>query len=109
MTFSGVSISSFVKKTILIQFNNFVVSYIQKMKLQKQSHAMIWDNLLDIIHLEGCIYKFFKWLRVLEKKGAKEKIITLMETSKNPEVREQALVAVQKILISDWQRIGKGS
>ena len=47
--------------------------------------------------------------RVLDKKGAKDKIIALMETSKNAEIREQALIAVQKILISDWQRIGKSS
>lgn len=46
---------------------------------------------------------------MLEKKGAKDKIIALMETSKNPEIREQALIAVQKMLISDWQRIGKGA
>ncbi len=45
---------------------------------------------------------------MLEKKGAKDRIITLMETSKNPDVREQALIAVQKMLISDWQKIGKG-
>eukprot|EP00826_Nyctotherus_ovalis_P011798 TRINITY_DN13072_c0_g1_i30.p2 TRINITY_DN13072_c0_g1~~TRINITY_DN13072_c0_g1_i30.p2 ORF type:complete len:195 (-),score=61.69 TRINITY_DN13072_c0_g1_i30:113-697(-) len=44
---------------------------------------------------------------VLENMGAKDKIITLMETSQDPGVREQALIAVQKILISDWQRIGK--
>ncbi|MDR3548248.1 MAG: hypothetical protein P4M11_08310 [Candidatus Pacebacteria bacterium] len=45
---------------------------------------------------------------VLEKKGAKDKVIALMENSKDPEIREQALIAVQKMLVSDWQRIGKG-
>ena len=67
--------------------------------------AMIWGNLLDIIHMGNCKARYY--IRVLEKKGAKDKIILLMENSKDPSIREQALVAVQKMLISDWQRIGK--
>jgi len=46
---------------------------------------------------------------VLDKKRAKDRIILLMETSKDPGVREQALIAVQKMLITDWQKIGKSS
>jgi hypothetical protein len=46
---------------------------------------------------------------VLEKNGAKDIIMNLMENSKNPEIREQALVAVQKILISDWHKITKAA
>jgi hypothetical protein len=66
---------------------------------------MILDNLLVIMLMANCILLHYH--RVLEKIGAKDKIITLMETSQDPGVREHALIAVQKILISDWQRIGK--
>ena len=68
---------------------------------------MTLDNSLAIILMADCKSSLSNMHRVLEKKGAKDKIINLMETSKNPEIREQALIAVQKILISDWQKIGK--
>jgi len=66
---------------------------------------MILDNSLVIMLTANCM--LLPYYRVLEKIGAKDKIIILMETSQDPGVREHALIAVQKILISDWQRIGK--
>lgn len=46
--------------------------------------------------------------KVLEGFHAKDKIIYLMQNSQSAEVREHALVAVQKMLITDWQKITKG-
>ena len=77
--------------------------------------VILLDNGSDLTKAVAC-YDLGQFARyhpygklVLEKKGAKDKIIALMETSKDPAVREQALIAVQKMLISDWQRIGRGA
>ncbi len=43
---------------------------------------------------------------MLDKLGAKEVILKLMESSIT-EIRENALIAIQKFLISDWHRFSK--
>lgn len=69
---------------------------------------MIWANFAGSVHFPECTSFFFFKSRILNQlgneKSGKSKLMEMIK-SENAEVREEALLATQKMMIHNWQTL----